>query len=131
QQAMIRAIKPGMTFAQIERIGRKLLTGRGYKRIHIKHGSFHHLGMAVHDVRRGARELREGMYITVEPGIYFTREGMGCRIEDDVLITANGCRVLSTGCPSDPDGIERLMKLEGLALPPTGAREIERKKKKL
>ena len=49
------------------------------------------------------------MVLTVEPGIYIAAESLGVRIEDDVLVTADGCRVLSDGVPRDPDAIEALM----------------------
>ena len=60
------------------------------------------------------------MYITVEPGAYLVEEGVGCRIEDCVLVTKDGCRVLSEGCPSRPEAIEALMTRKGLAEVPPG-----------
>ena len=121
QQAIIAAIKPGVSLSKLSRIGSRLLVARGYKPgIHILHGPCHHLGMAVHDVSRNGRVLREGMYITVEPGAYLTKKGMGCRIEDCILVTKDGCEVLSKGCPSTPDEIEALMRSAGLSEVPTG-----------
>jgi len=83
----------------------------------------HWLGMDVHDVgdyKVGSewRVLEPGMVMTVEPGIYVAVDnkkvdakwrGIGVRIEDDVLITKDGCRVLSDGAPKTVAGIEKLM----------------------
>ena len=88
------------------------------------HGTGHWLGMDVHDVGRykldGAyRKFEAGMVMTVEPGLYIapgTRGvseqywGIGIRIEDDVVVTARGPRVLTGGVPKSVREIERLMK---------------------
>ncbi|MEZ5987555.1 MAG: Xaa-Pro peptidase family protein [Planctomycetota bacterium] len=127
QQAIIAAVKPGASFGDLSRIGSQLLVERGYKPgVHILHGPCHHLGMAVHDPSGGARRLEAGMYITVEPGAYLVEEGMGCRIEDCVLVTEDGCEVLSKGCPSHPDEIEKLAREKGLTAPPTGAGGLDK-----
>ena len=133
QQAILAIVRPGVSFGTLSKVGRELLMERGYKPgINIKHGPSHHLGMAVHDVTAGGESyvLKEGMVITVEPGAYLGREGMGCRIEDDILITKNGYKLLSAGCPSDPDGIEALMKQKGMARVPLGAGRLGRAKPK-
>lgn len=123
QQAILAAIRPGVSIGKLSSIGSKFLVERGYKPgIHILHGPCHHLGMAVHDVSKNGSILREGMYITVEPGAYLVEKGMGCRIEDCVLVTKDGFEVLSKGCPSTPDEIEALMRQRGLAETPVGAR---------
>ena len=85
------------------------------------HGVSHMLGMDVHDCAQARKDqylegtLEAGMVLTVEPGLYihpddllFPEEyrGIGVRIEDDVLVTDSGCRVLSSGLPSHPDEIE-------------------------
>lgn len=122
QQAIIKAVRPGVSFRDLSRIGSKLLVSRGYKPgVHILHGPCHFVGMAVHDPSGGKRTLEPGMVITVEPGAYIVEEKRGCRIEDVILVTENGCEVLSQGCPSKPDAIEDLMKRQGLAEPPRGA----------
>jgi len=79
----------------------------------------------VHDCAQARAEnykygkLEPGMVLTVEPGLYFQTDdltvpakyrGIGVRIEDDVLVTATGHRVLSKSLPSDPDAVERWMK---------------------
>ncbi len=80
------------------------------------HGVGHWLGMDVHDVGEYTAEFLPGMVLTVEPGIYLTDEGLGVRIEDDVLITESGYELLSQA-PRDPDEIEALMA-EGAARSP-------------
>ncbi len=85
------------------------------------HGVSHMLGMDVHDCAQARKDqyadgiLAPGMVLTVEPGLYihpddelFPAEfrGIGIRIEDDVLVTETGCRVLSKDLPSHPDEIE-------------------------
>lgn len=102
----------------------------GQHRRWMVHGTSHHLGMDVHDCAQARNEqyrlgtLREGMIITVEPGLYFKStdllvpdelRGIGVRIEDDILITADGPRVLSDRLPRRPDDVEAWMAplLEG------------------
>ena len=81
------------------------------------HGIGHSLGLDVHDVGnlRGNNEavLKRGMVFTVEPGLYFRRKAghappCGVRIEDDVLVEAKGCRVLSAGFPKERAEVEQL-----------------------
>lgn len=65
------------------------------------HAVSHFLGLNVHDIGDYERPLEPGMVLTVEPGIYISQESIGVRIEDDVLITEQGCEVLSRKLPSD------------------------------
>ncbi len=88
------------------------------------HGTSHMLGMDVHDCGAAAPEsyakgtLAEGMVLTVEPGLYFQEDdllvpeelrGIGVRIEDDVLVTADGHRNLSAALPRSADDVEAWM----------------------
>ena len=74
------------------------------------HGIFHHLGIDTHDCAVNESEcLRAGMVISDEPGLYIDEEEIGIRIEDDLLITEDGCRVLSEAIPREAEEIEALM----------------------
>ncbi|MGO3649705.1 M24 family metallopeptidase, partial [Agrococcus casei] len=85
-------------------------------------GTSHHLGLDVHDCAQARRdmymdgEVREGMVFTIEPGLYFQTDdltvpeelrGIGVRIEDDILVTADGAVNLSAGIPRTADEVER------------------------
>jgi Xaa-Pro aminopeptidase len=89
------------------------------------HSSSHHLGIDVHDCAHARKEqymeavLEPGMILTVEPGFYIQADdtlfgpeyrGIGVRIEDDVLVTVSGAKILSTLLPRHPDEIEVYMK---------------------
>lgn len=86
-------------------------------RPYFPHGIGHPLGLDVHDVgslRGPDARLETGMVITCEPGLYFPRKAgvvpaSGVRIEDNVLITKSGCRILSEGFPKEIPQIEALM----------------------
>lgn len=90
-------------------------------RRYMVHGTSHHLGLDVHDCAAARRELymdgvlEPGMVFTIEPGLYFQPDdltvpeefrGIGVRIEDDVLVTADGVENLSAGIPRTPDAVE-------------------------
>lgn len=65
------------------------------------HATSHFLGLNVHDVGDYERPLEPGTVLTVEPGIYIPKEGIGIRIEDDVLITPKGIKILSNKLPRE------------------------------
>lgn len=73
------------------------------------HGVSHPIGLNVHDPMDYNRPLVPGMVITVEPGIYLPEEKIGVRIEDDILITADGHELLSRRLPRTVDEIEKIM----------------------
>lgn len=74
-----------------------------------KHGSGHFIGLFTHDVGNDEAILEKDMVFTLEPGLYFAEEGIGIRIEDTILITEDGCDVLSGGIPKTPEEIEAFM----------------------
>ncbi len=144
QLAGFAAIKPGVLFSEINKACQEVLAKGladmgvltvsaeeslkpevGLHRRWTLHGVSHHLGLDVHDCAQARKEmyldapLREGMVLTVEPGLYIQPDdelfapeyrGIGIRIEDDVVVTADGCRNLSENIPRHPDDIEKWMK---------------------
>ena len=111
--------KPGMTTRELNDICKKVLAagcmelgliekeeeiGKYYM-----HGVSHHLGIDVHDVTVEGVKLAPGSVITDEPGLYIDEWEIGIRIEDDLLITEDGCKVLSSGIIKEPEEIEAFM----------------------
>ncbi len=120
QNAAMAALKPGMTFARtgqnsLYRIAYDYINthgkdkqGRSLGRYFI-HGLGHHIGLDVHDAGETNRPLEPGMVVTVEPGIYLPEENLGVRIEDDVLVTESGYKLLSARLPRSAEEIEKIM----------------------
>ncbi|PRY16427.1 Xaa-Pro aminopeptidase [Pontibacter ummariensis] len=79
-------------------------------RKYFMHGTSHHLGLDVHDVGNKYRPFEEGMVFTCEPGIYIKEEGIGVRLENDILVTKNGPKDLMQHIPLEAEDIERLMR---------------------
>jgi Xaa-Pro aminopeptidase len=143
QEAGMKAVKPGAKFRDfhiaasevlahgLEEMGvlpisaeESLKPDVGLHRRWTVHGTGHMLGMDVHDCTHARKEahtegiLKEGMILTVEPGLYIQPDdtlfpaefrGIGVRIEDDVLVTRDGCKNLSSAMPRHPDEIEAWM----------------------
>ena len=144
QLAGFAAVKPGALFSDVNKACQEVLARGladmgvltisveesmkpevGLHRRWTLHGSSHHLGIDVHDCAQARKEmysdapLREGMVLTVEPGLYIQPDdelfapeyrGIGIRIEDDVLVTSDGYRNLSENIPRHPNDIEMWMK---------------------
>ena len=120
QNAALAALKPGMDFCikgnkSVHKIAYNYINSHG-KDLHDKplgtyfiHGLGHHIGLDVHDPGEYCAPFQPGMVITIEPGIYIPEENLGVRIEDDVLITETGHRLLSERLPRDPGEIEKIM----------------------
>ncbi|HSW66131.1 MAG TPA: aminopeptidase P N-terminal domain-containing protein [Bacillota bacterium] len=105
-------LKPGVVVREYEQqmeafIGEKLrelgliksITREAVRDQFFPHATSHYLGLDAHDAGDYDHPLEPGVVLTVEPGIYIREEGIGVRIEDDVLITADGCEVLSKKLP--------------------------------
>jgi Xaa-Pro aminopeptidase len=79
-----------------------------YKK-YFMHGTSHHLGIDVHDVGNVYRKFEPGMVFTVEPGIYIREEGIGIRLENNVVIQEDGLHDLMRNIPIEAEEIEELM----------------------
>ncbi|MCX6283091.1 MAG: aminopeptidase P N-terminal domain-containing protein [Bacteroidetes bacterium] len=117
QKAVIDMIRPGITLGDLDRKTTQLTRKAGYVN-YMLHSVTHPVGLVVHDVASGDT-LLPGMIITVEPGIYIPlndtvqplkRRGFGIRIEDDILVTADGHELLSKGIPKEIAEIGKLMR---------------------
>ena len=119
QKAAIAAIKPGVNFMgehSLNQIAKDYINTHGKDKHgeplgkYFIHGLGHPVGIDVHDPMLPApMPLEAGMVITIEPGIYIPEENLGVRIEDVVLVTENGARVLSAALPKEPDEIEKAL----------------------
>jgi Xaa-Pro aminopeptidase len=121
--ATVKVITEGLVKLGLLKGGVATLIKNGAFRDFYMHKAGHWLGLDVHDVgdyQVGGewRLLEPGMAMTVEPGIYIAPDntrvakkwrGIGVRIEDDIVITADGCEVLSGAVPKDADAVEALM----------------------
>ncbi|MGD0466533.1 MAG: aminopeptidase P N-terminal domain-containing protein [Gammaproteobacteria bacterium] len=129
QKQAINLVKPGLLWSKLQQtivyslvqglVDLKLLTGNvdelistnAYRAFYM-HGSGHFLGMDVHDpsvykINDQFRSLSPGMVFTVEPGLYW--QGIGIRIEDDILVTEHGHEVLTKSAVKEIEDIEHLM----------------------
>lgn len=120
QNAVIAAAKPGVYLTKpfannLTAVAFDYINSHG-KDLHgdplgkyFTHGVSHHVGLDVHDATDFSTPLSEGNVITVEPGVYIPEENIGIRIEDMVLVTKDGGRLLSGALPRDPSEIEKVL----------------------
>ncbi|MEO7062043.1 MAG: aminopeptidase P family protein, partial [Lapillicoccus sp.] len=151
QEAAMAVIRPGVTFSEIHEAAVRVIAEHlhdwgflpegvdveasldkehgQYHRRWMCHGTSHHLGLDVHDCALATRadysdaELKPGMILTVEPGLYFKADdelipeafrGIGVRIEDDILVTEDGYENLSAALPRTADDVEAwIARLQG------------------
>ena len=96
-RAAIAAARPGITGKELDAVARRVITKAGYGKL-FGHGLGHGVGLEVHEYpvlsKRFSTARKPGMFVTIEPGIYIEGE-LGVRIEDLVLITKDGCEVIS------------------------------------
>lgn len=114
---IISVIKPGKTMFEIQELTKKFLAEQCLKEKIITklsdikkyyfHNISHHLGLDVHDVGDIDKKFEPGMIVTVEPGLYIQEKKIGIRIEDDVLITKNGCKCLTKFIPKEIKDVEQ------------------------
>lgn len=120
QKKILKTIKPGLTlkelnnilidfyFIELKKIG--LIKNKEEVKEYYYHGACHHLGLDTHDVCFREWPIQEGNIITVEPGLYIEKEKIGIRIEDNVLVTKNGCRNLSKKIIKELTDIENYLQ---------------------
>jgi Xaa-Pro aminopeptidase len=126
-KAIKKLIKPGITLQELnkatgahtttELISLGLLSKEEVEqpngdlayRKYFMHGFGHHLGLDVHDVHVKNTPLKEGMIVTLEPGIYIPNEAIGIRLENDILVVKDGNVDLMAHIPLEIDVIESLM----------------------
>lgn len=132
--AAFAVVRPGIRFHEVHDAAMEVIERRTrewgllpadnkltYHRRYMVHGTSHHLGIDVHDCAKARAEMykfgivEEGMVFTIEPGLYFQPDdltvpeemrGIGVRIEDDVLVTSDGCINLSAAIPRTADAVE-------------------------
>jgi Xaa-Pro aminopeptidase len=118
-RAIMAAVRPGVSFQTLNPIC-KQVSFEGLKALgllndfadiskYVWHGAVHHVGLDTHDVGGYDEPITENMVFTVDAGIYVRECGIGLRIEDNVLVTADGCENLSAAIPSTIEEIENLM----------------------
>jgi len=117
---IIEMVKPGVMVNDLNLSAKKMLMEEAKKIGLIKedheidkyyyHGVSHYLGLDTHDVGTYHEPLQAGVVLTVEPGFYIEEEGIGIRIEDNVLVTETGRRNLSESIKKEWIDIENLMK---------------------
>jgi len=165
QREAFKAVKPGNDFLEPNRVAMRVLANglealgilpmsadealadehQFYKRYSL-HNVSHMLGLDVHDCAAARMEaykfgqLKPGMVLTVEPGLYFQIDdltvpakyrGIGVRIEDDVVVTAKGCTILSDDIPRETDEVEGWMaQLWGKSRPKAKAKKSAKAKKR-
>jgi Xaa-Pro aminopeptidase len=118
QKAAIAAVKPGARLSgagqTLTKVARDYMDGHGTDQHgeplgkYFTHGIGHQVGLQVHDPNAEG-PLEAGMVITIEPGLYIADENLGVRIEDIVLVTENGAKVLSAALAKEPEQIEKAL----------------------
>ncbi|TAH63435.1 MAG: aminopeptidase P family protein [Gottschalkiaceae bacterium] len=119
QLETINAVKPGLPYKELNKVTKKVLIEECKKIGLIKdddeiskyyyHGVSHYLGLDTHDVGERDVNLEPGMVLTIEPGLYIEEEGIGIRIEDNVVVTPDGCINLSIDIIKTVEEIEAFM----------------------
>jgi Xaa-Pro aminopeptidase len=105
QEDIFAAIKPGVTMAELQHVAEESMRRSGYLADFI-HGFGHFVGLDVHDAGDYEKPIPAGAVFTVEPGIYLPARGFGVRIEDEVLMTPKGFKLLTGDLPRRLEDVE-------------------------
>ena len=106
--AMIAAIRPGVTLADVQAAGESKIPPKHRKYMQTRHYFGHHIGLSVGDLSLDDALLELGMIFTVEPWYYNHDEQIAVFIEDDVLVTATGVENLTKTLPRTPEELEQM-----------------------
>jgi Xaa-Pro aminopeptidase len=106
QQKAIDAVRPGISLDALHRIGEEVIIAAGHE---LPHSIGHFVGLDVHDVGDRGGRLEPGMVITIEPGIYLPGK-FGVRIEDMVLVTERGHKLMTAELPRSVDEVEAFVR---------------------
>jgi Xaa-Pro aminopeptidase len=109
EKACLEAYRPGATAADVQAHVAEVLKAKGLDGRGERGGFGHFVGLGTHDVGPWIARLEEGMVFAIEPGLYYPEKGFGIRIEDTVLITKDGCEVLTRDAPKEIAEIEKLL----------------------
>jgi Xaa-Pro aminopeptidase len=109
QQGCIDMLRPGVYLEDLQQKAEEILGQAGFADYFI-HGIGHYVGLDVHDAGLRYQPLEEGMVITIEPGVYIPEESLGVRIEDELLVTADGAELLTADLPRSVPEIEAMMR---------------------
>ncbi|MGB5555179.1 MAG: Xaa-Pro peptidase family protein [Flavobacteriaceae bacterium] len=107
---IIDFIKPGITFADIKKLTDSILPENAKKYMQVGLYFGHHLGLSTGDPDLSEAKLEPGMIFTVEPWYYNHEDQISVFTEDVILVTEDGCDVLSYALPRTPEGLEKMMK---------------------
>ena len=116
QEDIFAAAKPGVSMAELQHVAEESLRRAGYLANFI-HGFGHFVGLDVHDAGDWDKPIPTGAVFTVEPGVYLPADGFGVRIEDEVLMTATGFRLLTSAIPRKLEDVEAWIARERGASP--------------
>lgn len=108
--AIIAAIKPGVTFADLKKVADAAIPDNEKKYMQVGLFFGHHLGLSTGDPNDAEAQLAPGMVFTVEPWYYNHDKNISVFTEDEVLVTSNGVEVLTKALPRTPEELEMLMK---------------------
>ena len=116
QEDIFAAIKPGTNMAELQHVAEESLRRAGYLADFI-HGFGHFVGLDVHDAGDYEKPIPAGAVFTVEPGVYLPQQGFGVRIEDEVLMTDHGFRLLTSAIPRKLEEVETWVARERQGAP--------------
>jgi Xaa-Pro aminopeptidase len=108
QKASIAMLKPGNTYEQVADAGKAVFEANGIVKQWLGYPG-HFLGLATHDVKMPTGPVKAGQVVTVEPIIEFPDQHMHFRVEDTVLVTDNGPKILSSDVPKEMTDVEKLV----------------------